>query len=345
MGSLSDEIEKKDQLISNAQAAARAAQLKLSNLQRKVSPESLMRNVVPDTSTASELGKRVAQLAAADNPVLIAGERGVGKETTARSIHQAGVRKNKPFIGIECRSLPGQLGRQELFGYVPGAVSGGAQGHKGALFRAKGGSLYCYDVAALALDVQADFARAIGDAEAAPIGAEGPLKIDTRLIASIVGSAEEAFNEGRLHSDLYYALRAGLVEIEPLRERPNDIARLAQHFLNEFRERHNRPGVEMSNEFKHILLKCAWPGNVSQLRSVIEHAILMSVGDELKPGDLPDEILVNRARQTTDELTAEIVQAALKRTRNNKTRAAELLGVGRTTLWRAMKKHQIPAGR
>lgn len=345
MGCLADELEQKEALVASAQAAARAAQLKLHSVQRKSSPESLMRKVTPDGSQDSVLGKRVAQLAAVDTPILIAGERGVGKETTARSIHQAGARKNKPFVSVDCSSLPGLLGRQELFGVAPGTAAGGAQGHRGSLSRAYGGTLYCADIAKLALDVQAELARAIGEGKATPVGADAPIEVDARLIAAVVGGAEEAFDEGRLHADLYYALRAGLIEIEPLRERPNDIARLAQHFLIEFRERHNRPDLEMSNDFKHILLKCAWPDNVSQLRSVIEHAVLMSTGNELQPADLPDDILVNRARQTADELSAEVIRAALKRTRNNKTRAAELLGVGRTTLWRAMKKHRIPAGK
>lgn len=345
MGCLSDEIEQKENEISTAQAAARAAQLKLNNLQRRVSPEATIRKMMPDTTQARILGKRVAQLASVDTPVVISGERGVGKESTARSLHQAGSRKDKPFISVDCGSLPGPLGRKELFGSVSGASNGGTQEHKGALERANGGTVYCADVVALTLDVQADLARAIGQGEFTPIGADGPVNVDFRLIASIVGEVEEAYDEGRLHADLYYALRAGLIQIEPLRERPNDIARLAHHFLAEFCERHGRTDLEMSNDFKHILLKSAWPGNVSQLRSVIEHAVLMAVGNELQPGDLPDEILVNRARQTADELTAEVVRAALKRTRNNKTRAAELLGVGRTTLWRAMKKHRIPVGK
>ncbi len=344
MECLGDEMERKEKLLASAQSAARAAQLKLNNLQRRVSPESLMQNVIPDTTRASELGKRVVQLSAVDTPVVIVGERGVGKETTARSIHQASARKNKPFVGVESSSLAGALGRQELFGYAPGAVAGSPQGYKGALFRAKGGSLYCSDIAALGLDVQAALARALNEGEVEPLGADVPLKIDARLIASMLGGLEDAYDEGRLHADLYYALRAGVVQIEPLRERPNDIARLAQHFLNEFRERHNRPALEMSNDFKHILVKSSWPGNVSQLRSVIEHAVLMSMGGELCPADLPDDILVNRARHNADELTSEVLRAALKRTRNNKTRAAELLGVGRTTLWRAMKKHGVASG-
>lgn len=343
MENISTEIDRREQLLVVAQSAARAAQLKLNNLQRRVSPESLMQSVTPDAAQTSELSKRVAQLAAVEVPVAIVGERGVGKETTARSIHQAGPRRNKPFVSVECRSLPGALGRQELLGYAPGAVAGGAQGHKGALVRAKGGTLYCSDIAALSLDAQVALARALSEGEIEPIGAEGPIKIDVRLIGSMIADPEHALEEGQLHTDLYYALRPGQVDIEPLRDRPNDIARLAQHFLNDFRERHNRPELEMSTDFKHILLKSAWPGNVSQLRSVIEHAVLMSTSAELQPAELPDDILVNRARQANDELSPEVLRAALKRTRNNKSRAADLLGIGRTTLWRAMKKHGVKA--
>lgn len=338
MDNLDEEIERREKLLETAQSAARTAQLRISNLERQVNPEALKRNVIPD-ACHGEFAKRIGLLAGVDSPVLLCGERGVGKETMARSIHHAGPRKDRPFIGLDGSGLPGALGAQELFGYAAGAGPGGAREYEGALARARGGTLYLTDVDLLSLDAQAALLQALNEGSIRPAGSEEAVPIDVRLMASTAEHPAECLEAGRLHAGLFDALRPGLVEIEALRDRSNDITRLAQAFLHEFRDRHNRPELAMSSEFKRILVKSTWPGNVSQLRSVIEHAVLMSFGNELEPGDLPDEILVNRAKQRSHELSKEVVGAALKRTRGNRTKAAELLGVGRTTLWRAMKRH------
>jgi transcriptional regulator with PAS, ATPase and Fis domain len=174
-----------------------------------------------------------------------------------------------------------------------------------------------------------------------PKGAEKPQKVDVRLIAALDEDPVEAKDEGRLREDFYYALTVGRLDVPPLRERQTDILRLAEDFLRDFQKRYERPQVTMSAAFKQMLLDCAWPGNVRQLRNVIEHAVIMSSGGTLEAKDLPEEVLATRWTKQPGELTPEVIRATLSRTNNNRSKAAQLLGVGRTTLWRSMKRYGI----
>ena len=165
--------------------------------------------------------------------------------------------------------------------------------------------------------------------------------MDLRIIASTQIDPKKALADGMLDEGLYYALAIGRIDLPPLRDRGPDIIPLAEKFLRDAKERHGRSDTRMSEEFKEVLLGCAWPGNLRQLNTVVEHAVLMSSEDELGPETLPDEILADRWTREPKELTEDVIRAALNRTRNNRSKAAELLGVGRTTLWRAMKRLDV----
>ncbi len=339
--SVEEELRERDERIAEAQKSAQRANLSLGQMQQKHRPEAMLEGVIADSEAMTSVVQKARQLAGSDATVLISGEHGTGKETLARSIHYGSARKNKPFIVVDCKGLRGPLLIQELRGYIGGVLPGVVQDHKGAFIRANGGTLYLTELLAFDPDAQGEILRILGQREVEPFGAEKPVKVDVRIIAAMDEDPIDALEAGALREDLFYSLSIGRIDLPPLRERRTDIIRLAELFLREFRERHGQPDAKMSPEFKEMLLQCAWPGNVRQLRNVIEHALIMAMGRDLSPADLPEEVLADRWQGRPKELSLEVVRAALNRARNNRTRAAELLGVGRTTLWRAMKRLDV----
>jgi len=183
--------------------------------------------------------------------------------------------------------------------------------------------------------------RAMESGQVTPRGGDKATKFDARIIFGSRFDPSAARATGRLRDDLYYALAVGRIEVPPLRDRTADILKLADRFLREFQEQHGRRGLKMGSCFRQALLDCSWPGNIRQLKHVVEHAVIMSTEDEVTARDLPDEILASRWTRQPKSLTPEVIRATLNKTHNNRSKAAELLGVGRTTLWRSMKRYGI----
>ncbi|MEX2016412.1 MAG: sigma 54-interacting transcriptional regulator, partial [Candidatus Hydrogenedentales bacterium] len=262
MPSVDEELRDRETQAAQATKAAQKAQLSLGNLNRKVRSEMLMDTVLADSEAMATVSQRTKQLMNSDGAVLLVGEAGTGKETVARSIHHGSLRKSKPFVIVDCTGLTDRLLNQELVGYEPGAIPGVGHGHKGAFARAHGGTLYLNDVTALTPEAQGHLLRVLNEGHVLPIGAEKPVKADIRVMAASTQDPQEAREEGTLREDLYYVLAIGRIDLPPLRERKEDIIRLAEAFLQEFKERHDRPNVTMAHDFKQILLDCAWPGNL-----------------------------------------------------------------------------------
>lgn len=339
--SIDMELQHRDQLVASAQKAARRAQSMLGGLNRRLRSDLVLETVVADSEAMAPVAQRARQLMGSDAPVIIFGEPGTGKETLARTIHHGSQRKKKPFVEVDCVGLTDAMLEQELFGYEKDAFPGATLKHTGAFVRAHGGTVYLNRVTELSPDIQGMILKALESGKVTPKGAEKPVKADVRIIAASHEDPLHAKEAGTLREDFYYALAVGRLDVPPLRERETDILRLAEDFLRDFQKRYERPKVSMSGGFKKVLLDCAWPGNVRQLRNVIEHAVIMSSGGELEPGDLPEEVLATRWTRQPGELTPEVIKATLSRTNNNRSKAAELLGVGRTTLWRSMKRYGI----
>ena len=293
---------------------------------------------IADSGAMLPVVKRAELCCQSKAPVLIAGEPGVGKASLARSIHYGSDRYEHPFIEIDCRGMDDTTLRRELLGYEQGAIPGSLQPYDGAFHRANGGTIYFNEIMELSSEVQGILVKCIETNSIQRIGTTDSTPVNVRIIAATQGDPDKARKKGTLREALYYALAITRIDIPPLRMRDTDLMRLAEAFLYEFKERHNRPDVHMTQDFKEVLIDCAWPGNVRQLRNVIEHAMIMSTDGALTPKELPEEILASRWIRKPDLLTEEVILATLNRTHNNRSEAAELLGVGRTTLWRAMKK-------
>ncbi len=339
--SIDAELEKREEQLAQHKEAASRSMAALNSLNRRLKSDLLLDSLVAESENMQPVIRRAKQLAQSDAPVLIVGEQGTGRASIARAIHHGGGRKSGPFETVDCRSLAPSLLVQELAGFEKGAFQGALRGHVGALARAHKGTIYFDDITQLSAEAQGLLLRVLEEKTVTPLGASEPAKADVRVVATVPTDPQVHIANGKLREDLYYAIAIGRLDIPPLRDRLDCILPLAHGFMTEARERYDRPAAQFSREFKQALLDCAWPGNLRQLKNTIEHAVVFGPNRELGIEDLPEEIISFRSVRPSQELTPDVLRAMLKRTRGNRSEAADLLGIGRTTLWRLMKRSNI----
>jgi len=264
-----------------------------------------------------------------DVSILLLGESGSGKNFLAQAIHAGGARRDKPFVHIDCASIPADLFESELFGYEKGTFTDAAARKLGKLEMARGGTVYFDEIAALAPPLQAKLLRAMEEKRFTRLGGHAAVPFDARVISS--SSADTS----ALRRDLFYRINVVTVTIPPLRERAKDIVRLARAFLG----RRKR----IADETVAILEEYTWPGNVRELKNAMERAVLVEDSDMITPDALPPlegELIVTAARRrwTLGELEERYIAEVLRQTRGNMTKAAEILGISRKTLWEKQKQ-------
>ena len=284
-------------------------------------------------------------------PVLVTGETGTGKELVARGLHQRGPRARRPFVPLACGAIPKELAESELFGHEKGAFTGAASQRIGAFERANGGTLLLDDVDDLPLPIQAALLRALQEGTLVRVGGSREIKVDVRVVATTKIDLAEASAAGTFRSDLYYRLRGLEIRLPSLRGRGDDVLLLAQHFLKADAESHGGPPRTLSPEAAACLRRYRWPGNVRELRHAMETALVLCAGGAIEPPHLPSFLLEARGgpgedlftlnltgRDSVDlpsamrDLEDALIQWALRKAGGQQTRAAELLGVARTTL-------------
>jgi Nif-specific regulatory protein len=288
-------------------------------------------------------------VARSDSTVLIRGESGTGKELVARAIHRNSTRADKPFVAINCAAIPEALLESELFGHEKGAFTGAIATKKGKLEVAEAGTIFLDEIGELAPMLQAKILRALQEHEFERVGGTRPLKLNARVIAATNKILEEAIKAGEFRQDLYYRLNVVSVVVPPLRERPDDIALLAMYFASRYSEKCNRPLKGISSEARALLMNYSWPGNVRELENAIERAIVLGIGDEIVPEDLPDTLLeVQTAEGSSgtyydriNDLKKRMIVDAVKQTKGNYTEAAKLLGVHPNYLHRLIRNLDI----
>jgi PAS domain S-box-containing protein len=290
------------------------------------------------------------KVAKTDATILITGESGVGKELFAQAIHEASPRSKQPFIPINCGAIPAALFESELFGYESGAYTGAAKGGKaGKLELASGGTLFLDEVGELSLDMQVKLLRALQEKEIYRIGGQTPKKINVRIIAATNRILEDMVLSGTFRSDLFYRLNVFTAHIPPLRERTDDISFLTHHFLKEFSFKYNKPAPFVHQEAMNRLHTYFWPGNIRELRNIIERLIVLHEGKEIREANilqlLPSQKSVYQTeRSLTDEkknLEKTRILQALEDTYGNKSIAAKKLGMSRANLYKKLKKYGI----
>ncbi len=303
-----------------------------------------------------EVFDAIRRVAPTETTVLITGETGTGKELLARAVHDLSERAAGPFVPVNCAALAEGVLESELFGHVRGAFTGAVADRKGLFAAAAGGTIFLDEVGDVSLALQQRLLRVIQEREVVPVGAVRPERVDVRVVAATHRDLEEEIRGGRFREDLYYRLNVFRVDVPPLRARASDIPLLVEAALARLRERSaSAPPRAFSPLAMRLLRGHAWPGNVRELFSVVESAVIRAGGPRIEAQHLPAPIrdpegrgatagAEERYRASDPEQEREAILAALEEADGSRSRAADLLGMSRTTLWRRMKEFGLGEG-
>lgn len=292
------------------------------------------------------------QIAPSDATVLIHGETGTGKELLARAIHNLSPRKGKPFVPVNCGALPDTLLESELFGYVKGAFTGAGKDKPGRFALAEGGTVFLDEIGDISPALQVRLLRVLQERTYEPLGDTQTRHADVRIIAATHRDLAALIRKGAFREDLFYRLNVVPLTIPPLRERREDIALLADHFLAVFREKNKKPLKAISGKALDLLVRYDWPGNVRELENCIERAVILARDEVIVPADLPPQIHQQPHDSadaalglpygiSLDEMEKALILKTLDETGGNRTRTAEILGINRRTLQNKLKDYGI----
>jgi two-component system, NtrC family, response regulator AtoC len=304
-------------------------------------------DIVGQSAAIQDVFRQIRQVADTDATILVEGESGSGKELVARALHGLSARQQGPFIAVNVAALPETLMESELFGYEKGAFTGAIRTKPGWFESAHGGTLFLDEVAEMTPKSQVDLLRVLEQREVRRLGSDSPTPIDTRLIAATHRDVAEMVGTGAFREDLYYRINVIPIRVPPLRERRDDIPLLVQHFLARAAERHGRPPRRMAEAAMRLMCDYHWPGNVRQLRNVMERLVLTSPGTVVHVGDLPEELrLVAKLEPVTLEAAVQeaekhAIHAALVKCDQHRERTANLLGVSVRTLHYKMNRYSL----
>jgi DNA-binding NtrC family response regulator len=319
------------------------------NLRRQVRERYSLPGIIAHSKEMQKVLELVMRVAPADATVLIQGESGTGKELIAKAIHHASPRADGPFVAVNCGALPEPLLESEIFGHVKGAFTGAIVNKKGLFEEAHRGTFFLDEIGEMPLALQVKLLRALQEGEVRPVGSNRPVIVDVRVLAATNRDLTQLMQQGKLREDLFYRLNVIPVVLPPLRERREDIPVLAEHFLGHFGQKQGRL-LRLSAEAVERLLRYPWPGNVRELENAMERTAILAGTETIGPDDLPPHITTGTPlgpapilprEQTLDEVEKTHILQTLERYGWNHSRAAEALGIGRTSLWRKLKEYQI----
>lgn len=296
---------------------------------------------------------RLQRVADTETSILITGETGTGKEIVAQALHRRSRRQKGPFVAVNCAALPDALLESELFGHKSGAFTDAKTEHKGLFFQANGGTLFFDEVGDFPLTLQPKLLRSLEERRVRPIGGTSELAFDARIIAATNRDIETAVEENRFREDLYYRINVIQIDLPPLRERGTDILLLAQHFVDQYAIRLDKQIAGISNSASEKLLNYTWPGNIRELRNIIERAVVLTRYEKISVDDLPEKIRNYKTSQflvgsdnpselvPIQEVEHRYILHVLKTVGDNKTLAARVLGLDRKTLYRKLQHYKI----
>ena len=336
-------------LIVKRALEGREMSLQHQQLKKELESSSVLKDMIgtsPAMQKVQELIKKVANTRA---NVLITGESGVGKELVANAIHNLSSRKDKSFIKVHCAALSETLLESELFGHEKGAFTGADKMQKGRFELAHGGTIFLDEIGEINQNVQIKILRVLQEKKFERVGGEQTIEVDVRIVAATNRNLEEEVKAGRFREDLYYRLNVIHIQVPPLRERKEDIPLLVSSFLQEFNQENGKSIKSVDKRAKTALFNYSWPGNIRELRNCMEAAVVMCNGEEITQEDLPPTISSSSSGEniaipqglTLDEAEKIIIQETLLANSNNKTRTAEILGIGRKTLQRKLAEWGI----
>ena len=312
-------------------------------------------NIVGSSASLMQTLDIAARVAPSDVTVLLQGETGTGKELIAKAIHFRSPRRSRPFVTVNCGSIPRELLESELFGHIRGSFTGALTHKKGKVEVADGGTILLDEIGELPLELQVRILRLIQEHEIEKVGATNSIKLDVRIIAATHRDFGAMVKAGTFREDLYYRLIVVPIKIPALRERVEDIPELVEHFLIKFRHKHAREDLTLTQEVLRQLCRYDWPGNIRQLENAVERIVLLTNGSETQPQDLPDFLQVQQAPSYVlpddlpeggvdlEELEKELLARALRKFGGNQSRAASFLHLSRRTMAYRLEKYGISA--
>jgi len=308
-------------------------------------------SIIGESKAIQEVKKLIEKVAKSNATVLITGESGTGKEVAALTIHQQSLRKDGPFVPVNCAALPEQLLESELFGHEKGAFTGAVARKLGRFELANRGTIFLDEITEIPLSMQVKLLRVLQEKSFERVGGTETLNVDVRVIAATNRDITLAMKQGQFREDLYYRLNVFQINMPPLKERKEDIPLLAQHFVEKFRPTYLVNKI--SPAALELLVRYHWPGNIRELQNVIERAAIICQGNEILPEHLPKELLATQKTTASsiinfpdqgislDEVEKELILKALEKTGGNQTRAAQLLGITRSALLYRSQKYGL----
>ncbi|MBD3161171.1 MAG: PAS domain S-box protein [Candidatus Latescibacteria bacterium] len=317
----------------------------VENLERQIERISGVANMVSASEEMQRIFALLPDIAESECSVLIEGASGTGKELIAQALHNLSPRRKGPFVKLNCGALPESLLESELFGYEKGAFTDAKRSKPGHFHMAHGGTLLLDEVGEMPLPLQVKLFRVLSSGEFSPLGSVKVQKVDARIVACTNRNLGEMIEEGTFREELYYRINVVNVSLPPLKDRPEDIPLLVQHFIDRFRHKRSKSIRRASDEVLALLRRYDFPGNVRELENAIEHAFVMCRGEQIEVRHLPDKI-VREARtqeRTEREPKSEraVIQEALRRHGGNRQETARELGMHRSTLWRKLRQYNL----
>jgi DNA-binding NtrC family response regulator len=349
---------KNDEIVLAVKNATENRRLREENARLKESLKQRysFRNIIGKSAPMQQIFDLVAQVAPRRSTVLLQGESGTGKELVAKAIHASSGRSEAPFVAINCGNIPSDLLESEIFGHVRGAYTGATSSKKGLFEVADGGTLFLDEVATISMEMQAKLLRVIQEREFRRLGGLENIKIDVRIVAATNTDLQTAVQAGTFRDDLYYRLNVIVIKLPPLRERPEDVPLLAEHFIRKYCSENDREMCRLDPEALKVLMDYHWPGNVRELENVMERAVVLAPGDRITADVFPKNLTAAAAapaqpggvaldglplKERVGNFERSLILAALDNTNWNQKKAAQMLGVNATTLSEKLKRLKI----
>ncbi len=342
-------------LLERAASQSRLAE-ETERLQRQLTYQGVLVDLVGSSPQMQQVFSLIRQVAPSKAAVLIGGESGTGKELVARAIHHLSPRRGGPFVAINCAAMPETLMESELFGHEKGAFTGAVERRAGCFELAQHGTLLLDELAEMPVGTQAKLLRVLEDSRVRRLGGKSEIAVDVRIVASTNKNLEEALQKGELREDLFYRLNVFRIDLPPLRNREDDLPLLVGALIGLMNKKHGCRVTEAEPEVIKILARHNWPGNVRELRNILERAVIIAGEGTITPHHLPHDFGVAVGARTlapvndpdgvrlpvgttVDEAEKALIMMTLKHTKNNKTRAAEILGISLKTLFNKLKEY------
>jgi len=328
-------------------------QEKIKILNNELSQFKQFDDIIGESTVMKKLYQQIEKTAHSDASILITGESGTGKELVAKALHKYSFRKDKPFIAVNCSAIPANLFESELFGFKKGAFTDAKDDFKGLIHQVNGGTLFLDEIGDFPIELQPKLLRALEEKKIRPIGSESEVSFDARIISATNQNIEALITKQLFREDLYYRLNVINLHLPSLRERGNDILLLADYYLNYFTKTYDKKITGFQANVIKRFLEYQWPGNIRELRNAIERSVALTAFDKITLSDLPDKIknidnnslylAINDSNEnlTLEEIEKKHIIFILDSVKNNLTKAAKILGINRTTLYRKMDHYNI----